>query len=337
MEGIRVNEGGGPEYGRLIKEARTRRAMGQDALARKMLVSSRTIRRWESGSTPPSVKNSERLAEHLGIRLETLLEAIGAGPAGAPSEGLGEEEPEELGEEEPEEPGEEEPEVSADDVEPGPPPRASANRLRSRIAFGGVFLSVLLAAIYFVSANGVLRPPEGHDQPTTTPSVADSPSPSIPIPPVAPPPPVATAVLGRDIKPDDEKPCGLSTISAGGSWVFGSVEVDGTPYDAAYRCSMLGGASGELDFSLGKKYSRLHVVVGYASGSEATRHSVEFGFVKDGRDYIVRPFELKYGETRTLDLNVQDVTQLSIRLAETSVPGGNEAPATPVVAALQLY
>ncbi len=186
--------------------------------------------------------------------------------------------------------------------------------------------------------DGGLNPNKGDgstetQSPTPVPTGSNQPTPTV----SSSPAPAPKAILGRDIKPDDEGPCGLQAISAGGNWVFGAVRVDDTTYEAAYRCAMLGGASGELEFSLDKKYSRLHLVAGFASGSEATGHSVQFAFVKDGRFFLEQPFELKYGDTRTLDLNVKETSQLAIRLTETSTPGGSEAPSSPVVASLELF
>jgi transcriptional regulator with XRE-family HTH domain len=347
-------------YGELIRDARKLKRLSQPRLAKKVFVTTRTVSRWETEQSRPSGETLELLAQVLDIELETLEAAIAAStefdrpvketgassdsPTGSLLEAPSDEEVV-PGPTDDEPPKREMTDVPAEPLVPHSIERPIQVTDPSR----GPKRGLIVVGVFVIAAIGVfllgpwlkdgVRSPEKEDGSIETQSPTPEQTASNPSTPTVSPTPVPApkAVLGRDIEPDDEKPCGLQTISAGGSWVFGSVGVDGNLYDAAYRCSMLGGASGELDFTLDKKYSRLHLVAGFASGSEATEHSVQFAFVKDGRFFFQRPFELRYGETRSLDLNVEGVSQISIRLTETSTPGGSETPSTPVVASLGLF
>ncbi len=346
-------------YGELIRSTRELRALSQERLASKVWANKRTVGRWEREETRPSGKSLELLSNALDIPLEDLEKAVAASLA-ASDDPVNQRSKPSL--EQPAPDGKHptsqvEQAADAGEASPDDHPTAGGSeqevrenrdepvgRSRRHLLIAG---GSILALATFLTAAFLLGPsfqdrkvpltgdgPTETEAPTLGPTIpANSPSQSLSSTPAKPAP---RAVLGRDIKPDDEEPCGQPTISAGGAWVFGTVKLDGTDYDA-YRCSMLAGASGELDFSLNKQFSRLHVVTGFASGSEATQHSVSFAFVKEGRFYFQEPFELKYGETRTLELNVEGVSQLSIRLNETSTPGGDESPSSPVVASLQLF
>lgn len=56
-----------------LKEFRTNHNLTQSDLAEKLDVSDKTISKWELGETYPSKKNMLKLADILGISLETLL------------------------------------------------------------------------------------------------------------------------------------------------------------------------------------------------------------------------------------------------------------------------
>ena len=61
------------EVGMRLKTTRERRALTQEELAQKALISSRSIVRYENGGSIRSVATSTALAEVLGVRLEWLM------------------------------------------------------------------------------------------------------------------------------------------------------------------------------------------------------------------------------------------------------------------------
>jgi transcriptional regulator with XRE-family HTH domain len=61
-------------FGMRLKELRTKRAMSQDALARKIGVSREYIARLEGGHHDPPLSTLEKLAKALGVKPGRLIE-----------------------------------------------------------------------------------------------------------------------------------------------------------------------------------------------------------------------------------------------------------------------
>lgn len=394
-----------PQLAELIKRTSEERGLSAGALANRVGVSERTVRRWHKG-TRPQLHQLRRLAEELGLPFDHLRSAAEGTPPAEPSRHPEEKAPGTSVEHQPpgetvqplaeapdagkqatlsgvedhlpreeNEPGVEGPGPSAqaphsstgqsppgakegepvtetfapntssvqanEPTQPEPPvePPPTGQGKSRRLAW----LAVIVAAL---TATAVLNADLWGDGGAGSGNSGSDRSPSPPVTASAgptgttasPPPPdqAARALLGRDIEPDDEKPCGLAALAAGVSWLFQDVSIDGTRYEAAYTCAMLSGASGSLYFTLGKQYRSLDVVAGFPDGTVPTVHRVKFEFIQDGRLYLTAPFELVHGDTHAVRLNVEQTSKLEIRLTETAVPGGNERPASPVVASLKL-
>lgn len=139
--------------------------------------------------------------------------------------------------------------------------------------------------------------------------------------------------LGPDLAPVGSEPCGPSTTATGSTWQIATVTVGGQSLANSYYCSLFAGSAGSLDFVLGGGYRSLRMTVGFADTSGSTSHNVRHEFIADGREYLIEPFTLRFGEVRNLELDVQGVTRLQIRVSEVSPPGGSEAPSRPVLGA----
>ncbi|MDY6003216.1 MAG: helix-turn-helix transcriptional regulator [Bacilli bacterium] len=59
--------------GKRISELRSKHNMSQEALAEKLLVSTRTIIKWESGNTDPSISNLSAVADIFNVTTDYLL------------------------------------------------------------------------------------------------------------------------------------------------------------------------------------------------------------------------------------------------------------------------
>ena len=317
-------------YGRLIQQARDERGLSQSRLAEKVFVNARTVSRWETERTRPSGESIKLLAIVLEIPIEDLEAAIAATPMASST--TDRQSPKQAV-------------VSGHGVQPAEVP--AQEPLAGQMGppkFRGRWLqhALVAAGLAVIGAIGVLllRPwlENGGESPekggTSTAQFARLPS---PVGSAIPAGALAKAALGRDIEPDEATPCGSQNSAPRADWVFGPATVDGVEYDTAYRCSMLGGASGELIFSLDKKYSRVHLVMGFLSGSESGGDPVEFVVLRDGTFTPMTPFELEYGENSTLDYSVVGVSRLSIKVTGTGAAGAGEAPSTPVVASLLLF
>lgn len=340
--------------GQLLRDARNKKGLSQRQLAHLLEYSIKQVSRWENGTSRPSAQTLQALAKLLDLPLEALQERQddsvvqnppeeeGATPAlpvaptaaetdvvvGQPNDfsaGPETEPPDSLASENPQD---------ALKQQNGP---GSSRRRVVLLAFVPLILVAVLLSVLLLRDGFGGPEPGSSDNPDMTSPETTSAGPGSGTPPSTPVAPEgAPALLGRDIRPDNEKPCGLQAVAAGGSWTFQETSIDGTPYDAAYRCALLSGASGSLNFTLGKQYDTLDVVVGFADNTVPTPHKVKFEFIQDGRLYLTQPFELLHGETRTLRLSVDRTSKLEIRLTETQRPGGNELPASPVVAGLAL-
>lgn len=319
-------------YGRLIQAARDEKGLSQSRLAEKVYVNARTVSRWETERTRPSGESLKLLAMVLEIPLEDLEAAVAAAFGGSSKPDT--QDPEPVG-------------ASGDGAEPAGSPGQAPSSLsstspelqrqrfqRALVVVAGVVVVIGALAVF------LFRPWLERDEensantknPTESPMQFSSPT-STAIPAGA----VASAVLGRDIQPESATPCGTQGAPSGAEWVYGPATVEGIPYAAAYRCLMFAGASGELVFRLDSKYSRVHLVAGFLSGSRRGKYPVRFALLRDGEFTPMTPFELELGESSELDYSVEGVSRLSIRVTGTGPPGADESPSTPVVASLLLF
>jgi transcriptional regulator with XRE-family HTH domain len=317
-------------YGRLIQAARDKKGLSQSRLAEKVYVNARTVSRWETERTRPSGESLKLLAMVLEIPLEDLEAAVAAAfegsskpdtqdppPAGASGDGA-------------------EPAQSSQQA-PSPLPSTSAELKRQRFQRARVVAGVAVVGALAVFLFRPWLEREG-ENPAATGNPTESPVPfSSPTGTAIPAGAVASAVLGRDIQPESATPCGTQGAPSGAEWVFGPATVEGIPYAAAYRCLMFAGASGELVFRLDGKYSRVHLVAGFLTGSRRGQYPVRFALLRDGKFTPMTPFELELGESSELDYSVEGVSRLSIRVTGTGPPGADESPSTPVVASLLLF
>lgn len=308
-------------YGRLIHEAREKKGLSQSRLAEKVFVNSRTVSRWETERTRPSGESMKLLAMVLQIPLEDLEAAVAA--SSTASSGAGPESPHQAG--------------AGARQRMGKAPAGRSGRPETTRRRPLTMVLAALAAVAVIAALSLQPSLTGggeNSQAGSTPSdqFAEAPSPVVSAIPAGA---VAKAVLGRDLKPEEVTPCGGQNVGPGADWVFGPATLGGVEYDAAFRCSLSGGSSGELTFRLDKKYSRVQLVMGLLSAPGGG--SVRFAVLRDGMLTPMTPFELESGGISTLDYSVDGVFRLSIRLAGTGSSGTGVAPATPVVASLMLF
>jgi transcriptional regulator with XRE-family HTH domain len=64
-----------------IRQVRELRGLSQEALARRVDLSSKSVARFEGGQTEPSIATLRLLAESLGVSPAWLLTGEGQGPA----------------------------------------------------------------------------------------------------------------------------------------------------------------------------------------------------------------------------------------------------------------
>jgi transcriptional regulator with XRE-family HTH domain len=67
-------------FGRRLAEARSARALTQDALARLIEVQAHTISRWERGAHQPEMEQVAKLSDQLGVSIDWLVLGRGDGP-----------------------------------------------------------------------------------------------------------------------------------------------------------------------------------------------------------------------------------------------------------------
>lgn len=150
----------------------------------------------------------------------------------------------------------------------------------------------------------------------------------------APPAPAAPGVrLGPDLPPVTTEPCRAPTTASGSAWQLAPAQVGGRPFEVAYYCNLFAGATGSLDFVLGGSSRLLTTSIGFADGSTSTSHVVRFEFIGDGRENLIAPRTLKFGEVQDLQIGLTGVTRLTIRITELSRGGGSEGASRPVLAA----
>jgi DNA-binding XRE family transcriptional regulator len=70
------NFGGLMKYGEILKGVRVKKGLSQEALAEQAGVAQKSISVYESGSSLPSVKIAERIAQVLGVTLTEMMKQI---------------------------------------------------------------------------------------------------------------------------------------------------------------------------------------------------------------------------------------------------------------------
>lgn len=160
----------------------------------------------------------------------------------------------------------------------------------------------------------------------------------------APPPPTSLAALppattgqgvrlGQDLVPATTEPCRTPTTADGSAWQLTPIQLGGRAFPVAYYCNLFAGGVGSLDFVLGGSYKLLTTSIGFADGSTSTSQMVLFEFVGDGRENLLDPTTVKFGDVRNVAVDVSGVTRLKIRITELSPAGGSEGASRPVLAA----
>jgi serine/threonine protein kinase len=230
------------------------------------------------------------------------------------------------------------------DLPPDDPSPLEVRRRRTAMLVGGAAIAVIVAVVAFTA----LTPGGGERTGTSTSSTSTG----VSIPSVitvdpgggqtgSSAPSVGTPTeasdgrvrLGPDLPPKITDPCHTPGIANGAAWHLGSATLAGRSIDSAYACNLFSGGTGSLDFVLGSSYQLLHVTIGFADDSASTGHEVRFEIVADGRDYLVDPQTLVFGDVRDLELDVSGVTQIQLKVTELSPPRGSGGPSRPVFAA----
>lgn len=157
------------------------------------------------------------------------------------------------------------------------------------------------------------------------------------VPPPTSTPSTTTAAqgvrLGPDLAPATMETCRAPSTATGSAWQLAPIQLNGRSFPFAYSCNLFAGGIGSLDFVLGGSYRQLTTSIGFADGSTSTGHTVRFEFIADGRENLLDPTTLKFGEFRNLQLDVTGVIRLQIKITELSTRGGSEGASRPVVAA----
>jgi hypothetical protein len=60
---------------------------------------------------------------------------------------------------------------------------------------------------------------------------------------------------------------------------------------------------------------------------------VRFEIIADGREYLVEPQTLVFGEVKDLEMDVTGVTQVQLKITELTPPRGSGGPSRPAFAA----
>jgi hypothetical protein len=139
--------------------------------------------------------------------------------------------------------------------------------------------------------------------------------------------------LGQDLVPVSNEPCRTPTTASGSAWQLAPTQLGGRAFEVGYYCNLFAGGVGSLDFVLGGTYKLLTTSIGFADGSTSTSHMVRYEIIGDGRENLLEPTALKFGDVRNLQVDVSGVTRLKIRITELSAPGGSEGASRPVLAA----
>jgi len=168
--------------------------------------------------------------------------------------------------------------------------------------------------------------------PTPVGTAPSGPSSAAPTSSVAPP----GITLGRSVQPASIEPCHSPSSGDGAAWQLAAVQVGGRIFEPTYYCNLFSAGTGSLDFVLGSSYRRLTTTIGFADGSTSTGHAVTFEFIADGRENLIEPKTVRFGEVQNLEIDVSGVTRLKIRITESSRGGGTEGPSKPALAAATL-
>ncbi len=191
----------------------------------------------------------------------------------------------------------------------------------------------VLVSTNFGSPDGRKAVP-GQPTSTTGPSPGSTtPIPSRSVPPTsAAQPDTSGIILGRDLQAVTKEDCRSPGVGTGSSWQVIKSQVGARSLDYAYSCNLFAGSMGSLDFALGRGYTRLTLLMGFDNASQATGHAVRFELIGDGKNYLAEPVTLSLGNDRTVDLDVSQVTRLTLRITETGPPGGTGSSSRPVFA-----
>lgn len=230
---------------------------------------------------------------------------------------------------------------------PRPVERVAAPADRRWIALAATVILATVLALLVMNVMGGEDDPEDAATTSTstvgsTTSVASSPVTQSPGPgstsPLAPTTTASTTAtqgvrLGPDLAPITMETCRAPSTATGSAWQLTPLQLSGRTFPFAYSCNLFAGGIGSLDFVLGGSYRQLTTSIGFADGSTSTGHMVRFEFIADGRENLVDPTTLRFGEVRNLQLDLSGVTRLQIRITELSTRGGNEGASRPVVAA----
>lgn len=205
-------------------------------------------------------------------------------------------------------------------------------------------VAAAVAAVVVAIAAGVLavgkgggRNVAGVTTPTVATTTSSSGSTAAPTGPPTSAPQTAPAPggvrLGQGLPPISTEPCRTPLTGTGAAWQLAPLQLGGRPFDVAYYCNLLAGGTGSLDFVLGGSYRLLTTSIGFADGSTSTSHMVRFEFIADGRENLLDPTTVRFGDVGNLQIDVSGVTRLKIRITELNPPGGSEGPSRPVLAA----
>jgi hypothetical protein len=136
-------------------------------------------------------------------------------------------------------------------------------------------------------------------------------------------------LLGRDMQPHISEPCRAPRSADGSAWQFAPVRLGSDSSASSYFCNMFSGATGSIDFVLGKGYAEFTARIGFAVDSTSVGHTVLFEVIGDDGKYLAEPKTLHFGEIFDLKVSVSDVSRLRLRITETGQPGGSDAPSKP--------
>jgi hypothetical protein len=122
-------------------------------------------------------------------------------------------------------------------------------------------------------------------------------------------------VLQQDLLAQSATDCRTPGSGSGAAWQNGLVTIAGVDHPGAVYCYMPEGGTGSLDFLLGRRYTKLDLVIGVADDSSSSQR-LEFEIVADGVSYLTPVALLQAAEQRELMLNVTDVNRLTLRVNE---------------------
>lgn len=230
---------------------------------------------------------------------------------------------------------------------PAPPVRRTATR-RAGVAVALALVMAVVLALIAVNLGSRGEEPIAGGPSSTAPAATDgsapsttaageasgaAPTSSAPTSVVMPTTVASGVRLGQDLAPGTTEPCRTPPAGTGAAWQLGPVQVGGRAFAAGYSCSLFSAGVGGLDFVLGGSYQQFSTTIGFADASTSTSHRVRFEFVADGRENLIPPAVVVFGDVRDLRMDVSGVTRLQIRITELGSPGGSEGPSRPVLAA----